>query len=64
MKPDFLAVPGSGFGLGEALEKHEVNFSFSPSCFLRELGQASGISTSEPVGSRVWSLSTMLAHGT
>lgn len=26
-KPDLLVVPGSGFGLGEALEKHEVSFS-------------------------------------
>lgn len=58
-------VPDSVFGLGEALEKHEVNFSFRPSlCFLRKMGEASGISTFEPVGSGVRSLSITLVHGT
>lgn len=57
-------VPGCGFGLDEALEKHEVNFPSHPlSCFLRKMGQAGGISTFEPVGSGVRSLSITLAHG-
>ena len=58
-------MPGSGFGLGEALKKHKVNFFFSPSlCFLRGMGQVSSISTFEPAGSGVRSLSITLAHGT
>lgn len=42
-----------------------IFFFFSPSlCFLRGMGQASSISTFEPVRNGVRSLNSTLAHGT